>query len=218
MPFLTKALKKDVTPPKYLKLAALAVFVALPVLYTSAAFLYFLLLCLSKGYIDQRFSQAISIIEIAVTVLSIIISVIATKISDHFTNTCIERIEHIKRQNSPLFNNHALITQDELTKRYIRITQKARHFILIPFSIYLAIMVVYYFFAQSTVIQMLTVISGSVSAIFSIILAWVSSASCVVTGKYTNLLLDALYKQNQEIFDLYNKLQIDKSHAEDRNS
>lgn len=218
MSLFTKVLRPDVTPPKPLKIAVIAVFVVLSLLYISATVLYSLTLCLSKENIEQRFLQTISIIEIVVTILSIIISVIATQISDHFTNASIERVEQIKRQNNPLFNDQNLFYQGELAKKYTRIAQRVKYFVLVPFAFYIGIMVIYYYYVQSTVIQLWTVISGSVSAIFSIILAWVSSVACIVTGKYINLLLDTLYKENKRIFDLYNKLLIDKSHDKGYNS
>ncbi len=209
-----KARNWDVSPSKYSVLVIYIIVAGVCALYITAFILYFLTIFCDCETPDCVTLVAISIVEIVITILSIVISVIATRISDHYTNICIERIKKVNQKNAGLFNHQALIAYGKETENELKLSNRIQHAILVFFIIYLASMSAYLISTNTTAIQFLTVTTGAISAIFSIVLGLVSSLSCAISGRYTNLLLSTLDQDTTELFDRYNRAEIDKSHNE----
>lgn len=202
----------DVAPPKLCVTATYVMAAIVCILYAIAFCLYTVLLCTDNQIFKDLSRTAISIVEIVIALFSVVISVIATRISDHYTNTVITNIEQINRNNSGLFNHKDLTEQSKNTRNRMKTVNMIRRIILILFLLYSTCAVVYFTLVGTARIQVLTLAIGAVSTFLSIILGLVSTLSCAVSGQYTNLLLSTLAKDNNKIFNCYVNEKIDKSY------
>jgi len=203
----SKLKNKSVVPSNRSLIGIWIVLMLLIVFYIVSLVSYLSLFFLNNP-LQDRMLVAISVFEMIVTGSSIVISIIATKISDAFSNACIERIEYFNKQNYPFHKHQELIDAANQVTRDFKVARRVKIAVIIAFGGYLIGSVIWYIFNRMVVLQLVTFILGAVSAIFSIVLALVSAISCVETGRYTDLLLNVLYEDFKDLVDKYNDLSI----------
>lgn len=204
----SKPRHKSVVPSNRSLIGIWIVLIILIVFYIISLVSYLSLFFLGNTPLQDKILVAISVFEMIVTGSSIVISVIATKLSDAFSNACIERIEYFNKQNYPFHKHQELIDAANQVTRDFKVARRVKIAVIIAFGGYLIGSVIWYIFNRMVVLQLVTFILGAVSAIFSIVLALVSAISCVETGRYTDLLLNVLYEDFKDLVDKYNDLSI----------
>lgn len=210
----SKAKQWNSRSPKLHTSIVIALILVFILLYMAALVLYLLLAFYKDEAVRRICLLTNAVIEIVITVLSILISLTATRISDHYTNECIECIKYINKQNTALFNDHEWLSQEQNLSKKNKFAFRMRYVILVPFLLYMSCMLIYLIGVKSTPIQILTATTGALSSICSIILALVSTLFCAITGQNTNYLLSKLANDNIKLADLYNNLLIKCSFSE----
>ena len=205
-------IKHSVLPKKW-KLTIVEIFSIIIVLLYVSAFILNVSILLLKDCSNQHYILfAVSVIEIAITVFSVVVSLIATHISDYVNNACIKLVEKINRHNEPMFINSEFEDFSNKTKEQLATVNKIRNAVFAVFAFYFISSFCCYIFTKSSFLQLLTSLFGAISTIFTVVLALVSSISCFITGKYTQIILKALDDDNKKLTDKYNSLKIELSY------
>ena len=179
--------------------------------YIVVAILYFVVLGLD-GKCQNLVLKIVSVIEMILSIFSIILSLLATHISDRISATYVNLIKRINRNNETLTNNCVSPELPEETVKQHNTIRRMKFFIFAVFSTYLIGVLVYNFSFKSQVIGVLLFLVGAISTILSTTLAWVSSFMSYAVGKDIINILETLKKNNIDLFALYNNQRIDQSY------
>ncbi len=205
-------IKHSVLPKKW-KLTMVEIFSIIMVLLYVSAFILNVSTLFLKDFPNKHYILlSVSIVEIVVTVFSVVVSLIATHISNYVNNACIKLVEEINRHNEPMFSNNSFDEFSKKTKEKLTSINNIRNTIFVVFAFYFISSFCCYVFSQSSLLQLLTGLIGAISTIFTVILALISSISCFVTGKYTQVILKTLDENNKKLTDKYNSLKIEMSY------
>ena len=176
-------IKHSVLPKKW-KLTMVEIFSTIMVLLYVCALILNVFTLFSKDFPNKHYILlSVSIVELVITVFSVVVSLIATHISNYINNACIKLVEEINRHNEPMFSNNDFDEFSQKTKEKLVSVNKIRNTIFVVFSFYFISSFCYYVFSQSSLLQLLTSLIGAISTIFTVVLALVSSISCFITGK-----------------------------------
>ena len=166
----------------------------------------------------MRASKGISVIEIVITVFSMVVSIIATVISDRYNGTCQNYIEKITRQNEPILKNDGLKDLAEKTISQFKRIRIVRRIILAVFIPYQGLTVMFYILNRYEAFQIIASVSGTLSGNISIVLAMSSAFSCIVLSIYMNKLFIHLLETVALLNDQKNSLEVERSHCDNWSS
>ncbi|HIT26556.1 MAG TPA: hypothetical protein IAA90_02795 [Candidatus Ornithoclostridium excrementipullorum] len=211
MSLFTKIDEIQILPSRKNLVGTIIISVAAILLYFVVSVFYIISCCNAgfDGYI------IISIIEMIINVVSIIVCLIATYVSDIFIKNCVNSIERLEKASK----------SSSIDDKYLDLRHKLNFtdkllIIKIIFSIlfifYIATNIAFTIISNDndSAIHIVSIVLTSVSALISIILGLISVISCFTVGIYTKILLNALKKSYSDLLHEYNDLRITISHTD----
>ncbi len=153
---------------------------------------------------NAGFLLAIAIIENMVTAFSIIVSIIATHVSNYTNSACIRLVEKINLMNESISKTNSI----DLNKKIKNTVPYIYILCAVIFSLYFVSSVIYFFNANIEKSEFISIALGSISTILTIVLALTTIISYFSTGKYFNSLLEAAKDNDIYLSNKNNDLKI----------
>lgn len=173
----------------------------------------FCVLILLDSFKDcSKIILAISIIDIAITLLTLAIESIATYVSDHMVNKCINVVEKIKNNNVAMnLNSFKTDLLNDSNNKYQKLKPIEKIVKILSVFICIACIISAILSDFSTDLNFIKITALALSVIstfMSIYQTFISTVSCFISGTYTSALFNMLYDFSKEIAGKYNDVLI----------